>query len=437
MSRINRTTAYQREKKPIFFSKSSADPLAAWRISGIKGPVFEQWYFDSVSDDGKSSIVMIFARDASYAMLGHGHFRMEFDIVFPDGKHFNHTDWMSEAVLEDTSNGGKVVSEGYSKGAAQSVQGVRRQKENDVNDGDVGHTHGVWTGKGRRYEHTIAADGSSAQVSFDGPEIQGSFTLKSTGPPYYPTGEIHPVDSSYGDISTELCPKIHWMEVIPTAIFTADLKVQGRPLHFEGIGGHSHIWAEGSWFDTVRGWKVCRAVAGPWSFTIREFTSLLDGKTYSSGYVARGGKEEFGALSVRAGKDSLTNKSNRNEHTGDDVVEWEPTHQPGVSGPHQDKSTGCIIKVRSGKSGEEWRFQLAHKHVAFDVAFGGADSGLTGFLSKASGGKVGERVYDGVGHANVNVLPREYLPNRSRYRLGSITNFAWQRVGRKSIFSFA
>ena len=92
MGRVNRVSAYHKEKK-IDFSTSSADPLASWRISGIKGPVFEQWYFDSVADDGQSGIVFTLARDASYAMLGQGHLRVELDVTFSDGTHFNHVDW--------------------------------------------------------------------------------------------------------------------------------------------------------------------------------------------------------------------------------------------------------------------------------------------------------------------------------------------------------
>jgi hypothetical protein len=42
-----------------------------------------------------------------------------------------------------------------------------------------------------------------------------------------------------------------------------------------------HVWAEGSWFDTVRGWCMCRVAAGPFNLTFVQWSSLLDGKTYS------------------------------------------------------------------------------------------------------------------------------------------------------------
>ena len=52
MARINRQTSYQKAQE-IEFSTSSADPLAAWRISGNKGTAWEQWYFDSIADDAQ------------------------------------------------------------------------------------------------------------------------------------------------------------------------------------------------------------------------------------------------------------------------------------------------------------------------------------------------------------------------------------------------
>ena len=402
MPRTNRRTAYQREKEPIQFSTSSKDPLAAWRISGIKGPVFEQWYFDSVADDSKSGMTMIFARDASYAVLGQGHLRMEFDIKFPDGKHFNHADWMSEAALEESDC--DTTGEGNGSGSRDR----RSDSQNKAN-----HIKGVWTSSRKKYTHTIAADGSSARVDLDGPEIQGWFTLMSTAPAHYPHGESHPVPvsregASDGHASTQICPKIHYVEVIPTAVFDADLVVQGRALRFKGIGGHVHIWAAGSWFDTVRGWQVCRAVVGPWSITCNEFTSQEDGKTYTSGYVARDGQKEFGALVERDSMELADGEPRGDGHQGKTMVKWTPTYMTGVAGPFQDKSTGCVLRFKDGESGEEWQFEMAHKRVAFDVAFGGGDSGLTGFLSEASGGKMGEQVYRGVGNANINVLPREY-----------------------------
>ena len=371
MPRVNRKTAYEREQVAPYFSRTSRDPLASWRISGIKGPLFEQWYFDSVASDGKSSICIIFARDASYAVLGHGYLRMEFDIVLPNGKHFNHVDWMKEAVIEDSSR--------------------------DDDPKIIGKVESLWTAPGKRHSFTIAGDGSNAHVKLQGQIVQGDFTLKSTAPAHYPGGKTHAEAGE--ETPTALCPKINLVEVIPCGTFAANLIINGRHLSFQGIGGHMHVWAERSWFDTTRGWRMCRAAAGPYNVTFMQWRSLVDGRTYSSGFVARNGEKSFGALEITDDADGGPEEKN--------VVRWKPLYDIGVTGPHQDKSSGSVLQYRSALTGEEYRFELVHKQVAFSVNFGGGDSGLTGFLSEVSGGKVGESCYRGPAFANVCVLPRK------------------------------
>ncbi|KAI5921284.1 hypothetical protein F4810DRAFT_679189 [Camillea tinctor] len=371
MSRVNRVTAYQKEKS-IHFSTSSADPLASWRVSGIKGPVFEQWYYDSVADDGKSGIVFTLARDASYALLGQGHLRVELDVTFSDGTHFNHVDWMSEAVINESKSGG---------------------------------VDGTWTAKDKTYKHTIVSDGSRATVHMDTPEAKGNFTLAGLSPAVYPGGQTHDEVVSQGKtVSTELLPKINLVQVIPTATFEADLMFRGRPLRFRGIGGHMHIWAAGSWFDTTPGWRVCRGVAGPWSVTCMEW-SAPDGTVHSSGYVAKDGQKRFGELEIYREDDPPTlpgaqSKKKRKQ------VRWLPTYNTGHSGPFNDKSTGAVLHFTTSEPGEEYRFEITHRRTAFDVWFGGNECGLTAFLGEVSGGKVGEEVYKGVQFTDVCRFPQ-------------------------------
>ena len=138
-----------------------------------------------------------------------------------------------------------------------------------------GWVKGLWTAASKSYVCTIAMDGSLATVQMSTPAVKGHFRLKSLSPPVYPGGETQ--DELAGSeqdgkvASTELLPNIHLVQVIPTGIFEADLDFQGRPLRFKGMGGHMHIWAAGSWFDTTLGWRVCRGVAGP----VRRFQCRL------------------------------------------------------------------------------------------------------------------------------------------------------------------
>ncbi|KAL2159575.1 hypothetical protein VTH06DRAFT_2144 [Thermothelomyces fergusii] len=391
MARINRQTAYQKADE-IEFSTSSADPLAAWRISGIKGPVWEQWYFDSVSDDGRSGVVLTIARDASYTMLGRGSLRIELDVTFDDGSHYNKVDWMSEAVVEDR---------GGPKG--------------------TGTVEGSWTAPGKAYRYQIAADGSAAKVEIATGEVRGHFTLAALSPPVYPEGETaEELRASGRTATTELLPKIHLVQVMPTATFEADLAVGDRLACFRGVGGHMHAWAAGSWFDTTLGWRVTRGVAGPYSVTLMEYTDT-DGIVHSSGFVARDGRKLFGAKEVYATPRSSSALRRALRYTGAAAaagsgegeaerkprytVRWTPTYNTGFAGRFADSSTGAILSF-AGPDGDEYRFELVHRRKAFEYLFGSSDSGLTAFLGEIRGGKVGEEEYRGVQFSDVCVLPQ-------------------------------
>lgn len=371
MPRYNVRTAYEKEKDPPFFSRSSADSLVSWRLSGIKGPVFEQWYFDNVSDDGVCSFSLIFARDASYAALGQGHLRVEFDAVLPDGSHFRHAEFMSEAALEDTTK--------------------------DIVGDDIGRVRGIWTALGKKYDFSVKGDGSIAIANFQSDKVRGSFSLRSTAPAHYPNGLTQ--SQAGTDTSTELCPKINLVEVIPNGIFECDVVLDGKALRFTGIGGHMHIWAEDSWFSTVRQWRMCRAAAGPYSLSLMQWTSQVDGRTYSSGFVAERGEKVFGAREITKNRDTGL-------EVGDSKtkVRWLPIYNVGIAGPHADKSSGAVVHFKAEK---EYRFQLTFRKLAISVNFGGGDSGLGVFHCQVSGGEIDGETHEGVGYANLCALPRK------------------------------
>ncbi|KAK9415787.1 putative AttH domain-containing protein [Seiridium unicorne] len=386
MARLNYQTAYQKADE-IEFSTSSADPLAAWRISGTKGQAWEQWYFDSVADDGKSSIVLTMARDGSYAALGKGVLRVELDVTFDDGTHYNRVDWMQEAVVEDRS-----ANKGKGRGTID----------------------GVWTAAHKSYRYQIAADGSAAKVEIDTPEVQGHFTLAALSPPVYPGGETQEeLDATGKQASTELLPKIHLVQVMPTATFEGDLMVRGRLVRFRGIGGHMHAWAQGSWFDTTLGWRVARGVAGPFSVTVMEYTDM-DGVVHTSGFVAEDGRKRLGGLDIHATPKSSSAAQRALKYRDDEegrekpkrvTVRWTPTYNTGLTGRFADASSGAILHFTSGERDEEYRFELTHRRKAFEFLFGSNDTGLTAFMGEIKGGKVGGSIYRGVQFSDVCVLP--------------------------------
>ncbi|KJZ70889.1 hypothetical protein HIM_09715 [Hirsutella minnesotensis 3608] len=275
----------------------------------------------------------------------------------------------------------------------------------------TGTIDGVWTAPGKSIRFQIAADGSAAKVEVDTPETKGHFTLAALSPPMYPNGETQNELESLGKVaSTELLPKIHLVQVIPTATFEGDLMVKGRLLRFRGIGGHMHAWAQGAWFDTTLGWKVARGVAGPFSVTLMEYTDM-EGIVHSSGYVVEDGKKQFGGLETYATpRSSATSQQvltyRDEDRKGKQTVRWTPTYNTGFAGRFGDSSTGAILQFSSAESGETYRFELTHRRKAFEFLFGSSDSGLTAFLGEIKGGKMGSEVYEGVQASNVCVLPQ-------------------------------
>lgn len=349
-------TSHQIAKNPIYFSTSSIDSLAGPRISGINATVWEQWYFDSVSDEADASIAMLFARDASYTALGKGHLRMELDLVWQNGTKFTQAEFMDEATVRDC-------------------------------DGEIA---GLFRSPGRTYSFRISKDFQSVKVEIAAPPVEGSFTLTATGPPHYPGGELHPSSNA----STLTSPSLHFAEIISAGRFDANFVIDGSPFAFRGIGGHDHGWAARSWFDIVKGWHIVRAVVGPYSMTLWAPIALSDGVTYSSGFLARDGRKIWGKM--------ITSSQVLSED--DDYVKLGKTYGGKVLGTLGDKNTGYVLDFASPRSGEHWKFNLEHNNVAFEMGFG-AGSGLTGFTSWAQGGLVGGEQYRGVAFGEQVKLP--------------------------------
>ena len=356
--KISHLSAHQKAKDPIYFSTSSIDSLAGTRISGINATVWEQFYFDSVSDEADASVAMLFARDASYTALGKGHLRMELDLVWQNGTKFTQAEFMDEATVRDC-------------------------------DGEM---TGLFKSPGRAYSFHISKDFQTARVEIDASPVKGSFTLRATGPPHYPGGELHPSSNA----STLTSPSLHFVEIISAGRFEANFIIGGSPFAFKGIGGHDHGWAAHSWFSIVKGWHIVRAVVGPYSMTLWAPISLANGVTYSMGFLAKGGEKIWG-------KQILSSQVLSKE---DDYVRLGKTYGGRVLGTLDDKNTGYVLEFGCPKRSEHWKFDLEHNNVAFEMGFG-AGSGLTGFTSWAKGGLVGGKQYNGVAFGEQVKLPGE------------------------------
>ena len=101
---------------------SNASGLDGPKVSPINGSVFEWWYFDAVSSDGLSSVVIIFFTLPSAAFPVHDSpdvVSISFNANFANGSAFGTTLTATEAVIVTVGDG----SEGRYEGANASWWG--------------------------------------------------------------------------------------------------------------------------------------------------------------------------------------------------------------------------------------------------------------------------------------------------------------------------
>jgi hypothetical protein len=86
-----------------------------------------------------------------------------------------------------------------------------------------------------------------------------------------------------------MLPHIGWSNVMPDALTTVDLTIQGTKLKFEGTGYHDKNWGDGTPFAAVvKHWYWGHARVGPYSVVFFDAVNK-DGDEYFSGYVSKEG----------------------------------------------------------------------------------------------------------------------------------------------------
>lgn len=168
----------------------------------------------------------------------------------------------------------------------------------------------------------------------------------------------------------------------------ATFEVQGRPFAFTGIGAHDHFFAADSWFNTVVGWNIARAVVGPYTLVYWAPESIIHTDTiYPSFFLAENGRKVF----------ATTN--NQTSDTEDYAI-FKKTYDGSMAGSLADKATGYTLELVSPSAGKQWNFAITHMNVEFEMALDAKKvSGLTGFTNVAEGGEEGGPRYCGVAAA--------------------------------------
>lgn len=257
--------------KVSFVSDSWA--LDGPKVSPINGTTYDWWYFDAVSPDQKSSIVLIFLTTTAEAFFV-PHVGDDVDFVFVLAKFPNGT------VFTTTLDATQVVI-------------------TTVGGGSNGVYHGAnasWTG---------TPDHSVYVVAINAPKngLIGTFTLNAVAPPHYPCGPERAGESMV------LLPGVGWSNAVPDGDATVDMKIQGSDLKFLGYGYHDKNWGNMPFVNAVQSWYWGHGRLGPYSLVW--FSAISSANiTYTSGYVAtskttlNGGKIisancDVGALTVR------------------------------------------------------------------------------------------------------------------------------------------
>ncbi|KAI9816472.1 MAG: hypothetical protein M1827_001604 [Pycnora praestabilis] len=234
---------------------SGASGLDGPKIHPVNDTSFDWWYFDTVSEDQKTSVVVSFFTSTSDAFFALGD---EPDVVsvdlwvsFPNGTIYTPFVNATEAVVVTVGDG----------------------------------TTGYWEGTGMSW--TSTPDLSYYVVNVNAPNlgIYGSLVLQSIAPAHYPCGP------AVADQTLQQMPHIGWANAVPDAIGTAEFSIGGSKLSFTGSGYHDkpqQNWSDRPFVASVGSWTWGHGRLGPYSLVW--FDSLTpNGTEYVSAYASLSG----------------------------------------------------------------------------------------------------------------------------------------------------
>ncbi|RDL40497.1 uncharacterized protein BP5553_00476 [Venustampulla echinocandica] len=329
----------------IWFSTSPFDDFDAPRILPLNSSSGEQWEFDGVSDDGMFSFIFGFYRDPSLSLMGSGNFRLSAELAYANGTRFGRVDYAAESIVQSCPGG----------------------------------TKGVWKAKDFSYTFEVSKDMSRLRLGMDTPDLKGNIFMTSKTLPRYGDAKSWPSDSA----ATEVAPHFHWVDPIPVGDVNVDLTVKGGKFAWEGLGGHSRIWASFNWYTCLMAMDVVRMKAGPYSLLYIHFKSrITDGEEYASASLMKDGEKIFSSTVGQVSK-------------SEDYVRMTKTYGGTVYGTLRDKVTGYELELISPRKKKHWTFIMEHKNIAFEYLIGNGRGG-SGFCSSSSGGPVGLEQFRGV-----------------------------------------
>jgi hypothetical protein len=176
------------------------------QLSAVNSSSWDWWYFDAVSIDAKSNVVIIFytASSSGFPFLPPSPNVTLFELhsLLPNGTLFNVFIPAEEAVITTVGEG----SSGNFKG-----------------------TNASWTGTGDLKHYKIVVNSPANGVV-------GTFNLRSLAPGHYPCGPARSGENMM------VAPEIGWANAVPDAVADVDFTLAGTKVAFRGVGYHDKVF---------------------------------------------------------------------------------------------------------------------------------------------------------------------------------------------------
>ncbi|KAI0972717.1 hypothetical protein F4678DRAFT_49888 [Xylaria arbuscula] len=366
--RVSNLTAYEMVKgrKIVDFATKATGSLEEPKIKPLNSSGGEQWEFDGVSEDGLSSFVFGFYRDANYAILGAGNFRLSIEFAFADRTRFYEVYYPERSVVETCSLG----------------------------------TRGLWVDEkdGYKFSFQVNADYSEAIVTLDSDTVKGKVVIQSKALPLTADGNVWPSENA----STVPIPYYHWSQPIPAGSVNTDVEIKGKPIQWTGMGGHERFWSAFSWFTCMRNLQAVRSILGPYVLSYFSFTSNLEKDlTHQSVVLFKDGVPVFRST-LGAASDT------------EDYALVTKTYGGAVTGTLKDKVTGFQLELVSPSKVQHYTFFVEHRNLGFEYILGEGVGG-SGFSAQSRGGHVGLSQYEGIALTEALTFPKNSPLFKSNY----------------------
>ncbi|KAH6867728.1 hypothetical protein B0T10DRAFT_596942 [Thelonectria olida] len=338
-------------------------------VAAIPKTAWELWYFDGISKEDQSAIVIGITRNAEGLKLGG--FKVQVFGVWPD-----ESTWHRDLYFPEST----------------------------ITTGEDGHVTGVWSTPTERssISFTVSRDLSKAALTFAVPGVvTGTMQLKSL-----------PGDTGL-DTNPELGPSVHYVRPIGRASVKADMSFYSSDitaprkllLGSSANGGMDRVWSPLTWPQIMTESYYLRAQVGPYAMHImRIFSEAESGeKPYTVARLYHEGKMVCAAQQVvDSGEQNVSN----------DSIILSKLHgvssDTGITGGYRDKNTGYSLEfIQRGMNGQRWRFQVRHERIIWNMptsAPGPNATGNTGFVESVVGGLDGE-AHRGIGTGGQCQLP--------------------------------